>query len=180
MDYLVVAVRCALFVVFAASLVSKVRGRVSFASFTASLPGFGVPAGRARGVAGAVVAAEAAVLVLLALPDTVPFGFALATALLAVFSWAMARVLRRGARVPCRCFGASATPVSVLHVTRNLVLACAALTAGAFSAAAGQPPHPAGLMIAAATGAVLAALVITLDDIAGLFTASPSHLKDRR
>ncbi|GAA3441500.1 MauE/DoxX family redox-associated membrane protein [Planomonospora venezuelensis] len=180
MDYLVVAVRCALFVVFAASLVSKVRSRASFTSFAASLPGFGVPGGRAGGSAAAVVAAEFSVLVLLLLPGAVPAGFALAAVLLTVFSAAMALALRRGVRAPCRCFGASAAPVSGRHVARNLVLASAALAAGTLSAAVRQPTHPAGLAIAATAGAVLAVLVIMLDDIAGLFTASPSHLKDRR
>ncbi|MEU7988158.1 MauE/DoxX family redox-associated membrane protein [Streptosporangium canum] len=58
--------------------------------------------------------------------DVAPVGSVPAGAVLPAFSAGIARVARSGARTPCRCSGATATPVSGRHLIRN-----AGLLAGA-------------------------------------------------
>jgi len=59
-----------------------------------------------------------------------PFGGSAAIVLLVAFTVVLTQVVRSGARVPCACFGATATsPVSWLDVVRNVGLALLALVA---------------------------------------------------
>ncbi|MBG0832672.1 methylamine utilization protein MauE [Planomonospora sp. ID67723] len=153
--------------VFAASAVSKLRDLRGFAgSVPALVP---VRPGLARPLAVGVVAAETAVPVLLAIPPTARYGFALACVLLAAFTAAVAAALRGGRRAPCRCFGASGVPVGRRHLIRNGALLVTAVL-GAL-APQGFPP-PAGLAVAGAAGLAGAVLVISLDDIVDLFARS--------
>ncbi|NUR28377.1 MAG: hypothetical protein HOV83_21465 [Catenulispora sp.] len=76
-------------------------------------------------------------------------------------------VLRRGAAAPCRCFGASTTPLGPRHVARNVALIVACLAGLAGSLADGALHLPLTL-VAAAFGAALGLLVTRLDDVAEL------------
>src|SRR5690349_17302858 len=97
--------RWAVGLVFAASLVGKVRGRAAFAGFLDGVRALtGVGGRRAAAVAGAVVAAELAVVALLARPPAGRWGFALAAVLLSVFTWRLAVT----GTVACGCFGGPA------------------------------------------------------------------------
>ncbi|GAA3145440.1 hypothetical protein GCM10010466_40630 [Planomonospora alba] len=172
MLYLMITCRALLAVVFAVAVAGKVRGRAAFGEFVSSIAVLGVLPRRASAAAAyALTAAEAAAVLLLAWPPAVPVGFAAAVGTLAVLTGGVLAALRRGRRVPCRCFGASAAPLGRVHVVRNLVLAalgCAGLAA--WAAAGASAPHPAGVALAIAAAGVGALLVVRLDDLMELFT----------
>ena len=172
MSYLTLSLRCLVGVVFAVAAAGKLRGRRAFGEFLESLqPLAVVPARWRRAAAIATVGAEVVVVALLALPGAgAAGGFALAAVLLAAFAVAIRAAVRRGVRAPCRCFGASSTPLDRPHVARNACLGVAA-AAGAVLAHATAPaaPHPGGVVLALASGGVLALLVTRLDDLVELF-----------
>ncbi|MFC5753129.1 MauE/DoxX family redox-associated membrane protein [Actinomadura rugatobispora] len=173
MGYVVLGCRCAVGLVFLASVVGKLRGRKPYAAFVAAVGRLGpewvvsrVPAGV---VAGGVIAAEAAVPLLLVPPGTAWAGFVSAGLLACAFAAVVLAALRRGDRAPCRCFGGSDRPVGGAHLVRNGVLAAAAGLGLAADAAAAGPLEPAGVAVAVVAGAVVALAVVTADDVADLF-----------
>jgi len=167
MDYVRAGCAALFAVVFAVSAWSKLR---DFEGFARSVPSLAPVAGRwVRTVASTVVFLEIAAAVLVVVPATAVIGFGLALGLMLVFAAGIAWSLRRGRRTSCRCFGASDTPVSARHIVRNLLLACAAVL-GAVSPVPSVPI--AGLVVAAATGLVLAVLVVAMDDLAVIFVRS--------
>ncbi|GAB2712712.1 MauE/DoxX family redox-associated membrane protein [Kitasatospora kifunensis] len=175
MDVVIWVSRGCLLLVFALSVHGKVRGRGAFEEFTGSVRAL-VPAfaDRARPLAILVVAAEAAVVVTLALPGAVVAGLALCAALLTAFTVLAVTASRAGSSTPCRCFGHSSTPLGTVHAVRNaalLTLAGAGLAATALSG----PGH--ATLAAAATaflvGGVLGLLATALDDLVGLFRPLP-------
>ncbi|WP_329094031.1 MULTISPECIES: MauE/DoxX family redox-associated membrane protein [unclassified Streptosporangium] len=176
MLYLMIACQALLAGVFVIALVGKVRGRAALDEFVASIVALGMfPRARSVAAAYAVLGAEAVVILALVLPYTLLLGFAAATALLIVLTAGISAALRRGRHTPCRCFGASVTPLGRTHVVRNLVLVavgCIGFAAGAGDA--GSAAHPAGVALALATAAVGALIVVRLDDLVGLFTTSVS------
>ncbi|WP_329492823.1 MauE/DoxX family redox-associated membrane protein [Kitasatospora herbaricolor] len=186
-----------LLLVFVLSVHGKVGGRRDYAEFTASvralLPLVAVraPAGSAAVsvLAGSVVAAEAAVVVALAVPATVTVGLALATALLVPFTLLALASSRRGSGTPCRCFGRSTTPLGAVHAVRNAALLAVALaalvasglvtsapaTSGLATSGPVGPAHagPAVTVAAWLAGGVLGLLATALDDLVGLFRPLP-------
>jgi len=75
--------------------------------------------------------------------------------------------VRRGNTAPCRCFGASSTPLGPRHLVRNaLLLAVAAAgLAGVLTPGALELP---GTLVAGAAGLVVGAMITVFDDIADL------------
>ncbi|MEV4242702.1 MauE/DoxX family redox-associated membrane protein [Streptosporangium canum] len=119
-QYVAPACRCARGVVFLVAVFSKVRGRDAFHAFRASLLNMvALPADKATLLSASVVLSEVCVVVLLTVQWTAPVGFVPAGAVLLAFSAGIVRVVRSGARTPCRCFGATATPLSGRHLIRN-------------------------------------------------------------
>ncbi|MFT9473262.1 MauE/DoxX family redox-associated membrane protein [Streptomyces sp. Mo3] len=177
MQYLVIAVRAMIGVVFLIAFLSKAAGRARFATFVESVPAMGVVPTRLAGpAAGAVVTAEGAVCALLIVPsaDATVAGLALAAGLLSVFAAAIARTMRRGTGATCRCFGASAAPLGRRHLLRNVLLTAISAAAGLMTLA-NQAPAPVtatGAILAALAGLVPGTLVTVLDDLAELFGAS--------
>lgn len=184
MDYVVLAARCLVGVVFAVSALSKLRSRRALRDFAASLGQFGVLPGMRRPLAVAVALAEAAIPVLLTLAlagepaagaaarALTAAGFGLAAMLLAGFAIAIARALRRGVRAPCRCFGASTTPIGRQHLLRNgLLVAVAALGLAGVTAGPAGPASVGGATVAALAGFVAGALATAFDDLLDLFGA---------
>ncbi|MFB6726529.1 MauE/DoxX family redox-associated membrane protein [Kribbella sp. NPDC056345] len=171
MEYLEFGCRVLLGGVFAVSAGSKVYSRTAFTDFTAATARLtGARVARARQLAVATVAAEFAVVVALIVSALVPWGFAAGIGLLAVFSAAIVRSLRRGQRAPCRCFGASNSPLGPQHVARNAALAAfgvLGLATGLSDTAAALDLGPACIVAFAALIGV--ALVARLDDLIGLF-----------
>ncbi|MGW3996868.1 MauE/DoxX family redox-associated membrane protein [Amycolatopsis sp. NPDC004772] len=165
MEYLRAAGTALIAVVFAASSFSKLR---DFRGFARSVPALvPMPARWVTPVSVAVVGTELASAVLVLVTPIA--GFALATALLLAFTAAIAASLRRGRRAPCRCFGATESPIGPRHLVRNTLLICSAVL-GAL--APEHLPSVAGAAVAFAAGVVVAVLVIAMDDIAVLFARS--------
>lgn len=172
MRYVEIGARLLVGVVFVVALAGKVTGPPAFRAFVASLRAMRVvPARLAGAAAAASIAVEAVIVVLLAVPGrwAAGAGFVLAAGLLCVFAGAIALSLRRGNRAPCRCFGASATPLGRGHIVRNagLVAVCAAGLAAAFGTGSADP---AAAVVAGGAGLVAGILVTAYDDIAALFT----------
>lgn len=171
MEYLAFGCQVLLGGVFAVSAGTKLYSRTAFADFTAATARLtGARAARARLLAVAVVAAEIAIVVALVVPALVLWGFAACVGLLAVFTAAIVRSLRRGQRAPCRCFGASNSPLGTQHVARNAVLAAF----GGLGVAAGDASSlDVGLACVVAFAALVGvALTARLDDLIGLFTTT--------
>jgi uncharacterized membrane protein YphA (DoxX/SURF4 family) len=124
----VLAARCLLAAVFAVAFFTKVRSRSRFRGFvttTGKLTMLGEPA--AARVATAVLACEAVIAVLLALPATSRLGFFLAGALLSVFIVAVYRAVRGGVFAECGCFGDRSAMLSYPILVRNVLLLTVAL-----------------------------------------------------
>ncbi|MFI1420064.1 MauE/DoxX family redox-associated membrane protein [Streptomyces sp. NPDC020731] len=182
MQYVLLAVRCLLCVVFLAAVVGKVAGAGAFSSFCRSLHGMRLlPAELVRPVAAAVVTAEALVCLTLVLPvrHAAAVGLMAAAVLLSVFTGGIALVLGRGTDARCRCFGSADAVVGARHLLRNAGLTVLAVTASVTSALAPFPTggvRPAGAVVAVAAGVVGAALIVMLDDIVSLFAAGSAAL----
>jgi Methylamine utilisation protein MauE len=177
-----------LWLVFAVSTAGKLR---TWRGFVASLRPLGLLPGRLV-PATAVAVATAEVTVLLGLSaavagvlDLVPAGpvvrfggLVAAAALLGVLTGGIALALRRGSSAPCACFGASTRPLGGRHLVRNAILLLVA--AGALVTPAG-PVVPAGALLGAAAGALVAVLLIRLDDLVELLAParplSPATLR---
>ncbi|MEV5504764.1 MauE/DoxX family redox-associated membrane protein [Nonomuraea fuscirosea] len=164
MVHVLVACQVLLATVFVVSAYSKLRSRAALRSFAAtlgSLPGpIRFPAALATAIVEVVAAAG-----LVVLPRA---GLAAGGVLLVAFSTWIAVSLRGGRREPCRCFGASVTPLGPVHLVRNgLLLLVVGL--GAAAAFTGGPVTVAGLALAVPAGLVGAVLLIAFDDLADLF-----------
>jgi hypothetical protein len=172
----------ALWVVFAVSAAGKVRSAERQRAFAASLRPLGfVPDRFLRPAALAVTAAEVAVVVGL---TCVPFGagppaagaFWLAAGVLTVLTGGVALALGRGAAASCACFGTAERPLSRRHLVRNLALL--AIAVGGLALAdqlpAGTTELPAAAL-AGLGGAVVALLLIRLDDVVDLFAPTAAR-----
>ena len=126
-DLSVWIVRLVLGAVFALSAVGKFADRPGTRKAMAE---FGVPAGQVRAVAWGLPAAEGCVAGALLPGVTAAWAGLAALLLLCVFTIAVARLLRRGVRPACSCFGSmSEEPIGLATVVRNgalMVLAAAA------------------------------------------------------
>jgi hypothetical protein len=179
-----VALGCAvaLGAVFGTSLVTKL-GRVRFRAFVGSAGPLELfPVGWRSRVAGVVVAAELVVTtavlgwgVSVALgrhPGWLRLvGFGGAGCVLVGFTVGISIALRRGERAPCQCFGASATPMGLAHIVRNLVL-IATTVFGAVSGESSAALEPAGVVLAVVVGAFVAAVIVNVDHVVELFRDS--------
>ena len=170
---LVVMISTAVAVIFAASTVGKLR---AFGAFRSSVAKF-VPTRLVGLVAVAVVAAEGVLatgLVVAELsgqPGARAAALVGAAALLVCFTVVIAKALRQGGRVTCRCFGAESAPIGARHIGRNLLLALAAAGASAGALARPESPPPAWYAVAAGAGLLLAGLSTQLDALVELFAA---------
>lgn len=179
MEYLIVGARALLGLVFLVSVGGKIAGGgrgAAFAAFVAYVRSLRVvPPVLVRPVALTVTAGEAAVCVLVAAPvrGAATAGFLVAAALLTAFTVGIAKAVRRGVTAPCRCFGASSTPLGTPHLVRNAVLWAVAL-AGALAAPAAQNASPGGAVMAGGAGLVAGAVVTQLDHLRTLFRPLPT------
>lgn len=152
--------RVLLAVVFLTAVVGKTRSRQGFAEFRDSVAAIAprwLPVGP---VAVAVVAGEAATVVLLAVSRLA--GYALAVVLLAAFCAGIAHTIHSRQSVRCRCFGAGGDVLGPKHLVRNGLLVAVAV-AGAFGGGV-TPPAPAALA-AMVTGALLGLLTTRWEDV---------------
>lgn len=176
MHYVDVACRFTIALVFVVSAASKLRAGADLDTFARSLRLFRLlPARWVRPVAVAVVLGELVVPPLVLVPATAPAGFLVAVVLLAVFSAAIAWVIRNGEVVTCRCFGPSDIPFSRRHLVRNGLLLVVALTG---VASFGGPLHLGGGALAGLSGVAGGLILINFDEIVDLF-AAPAGRRDR-
>jgi len=172
--YLVLFARLLAVGVFAVSGITKVADRRGFARSVRDLRM--VPRRWVGFTAGSVIVLEFVAVVLTAVTPIARVGLVLATALLLGFAGVALVVARRGVRVPCRCFGASTTPLGYPQAIRNLVLALITGT-GTLSSVLGVGNNvpAAGMAITALVAAVGVALVVFFDDLVALFTDETAH-----
>jgi len=165
--------------VFLLAAAGKLRGRAAFEAFAGSVAVFsGLGSGRARTAAILLAAAEPVVAVLVLVPATALVGLIGAAALLAAFTVALVRAVRRKVRTPCHCFGADAAPVEWRHVVRNAVLlAAVALDAALTPWSSGGRLEPGGIALCLLAAGAVVAGVAMLDDIAALLGPEPGHLR---
>ncbi|MDQ7909752.1 MauE/DoxX family redox-associated membrane protein [Phytohabitans sp. ZYX-F-186] len=173
MSGFVIGCRCLIGVVFVAAAASKLRSRPAFSAFTGSVRQLRLlPPRLAAPAAGAVVAAEAAIVVAMVVaPD---IGFLLAAGLLLAVTVATITTIHRGVRARCQCFGTSGTNLGLRHVVRNAALLAVAAGGLAGLATAGGPAQPAGAVLAAAAGLVGGMVLVRLDDVIDLYTTNPT------
>ena len=179
MHYLAVAGRFLIGTVFLVAVVGKVSSSAAFGAFVSSLTRMAVlPPAAAGPAARATVVFEALTVALLAVPLRWPpaAGLILAGGLLAAFTVVIGLSLRTGNRAPCRCFGASSTPLGVRHIVRNgLLLVVTALSLVAVSAPGDL--DLAGTLAAALAGLVAGAVTAALDDIIALLRPTRSPIR---
>ncbi|MEO3925050.1 MauE/DoxX family redox-associated membrane protein [Micromonosporaceae bacterium B7E4] len=183
MQYLATVVRCLIGVVFLVSFASKVARRNAFQGFTASIRGMRVlPSRLTTPAALLVVAGEAAACLLLAVPVRAAnvAGLMVASGLLVTFSIGIVVSLRRGVQAPCRCFGASTTPLRGRHVVRNVGLIGACTVGAAAMLTPTAPAQAGGVAVAMATGLLLGGLLTVLDDIVELFGSTSGQATGER
>lgn len=132
MTFAVSLAQLALAVVFAVAGVAKLSDR---GGTRQAIEAFGIPSRLAPTGAALLPVVELAIAVALLFPVTARWGALVAMALLAIFSIAIARVLRSGAAPDCNCFGGlTQTEVGRGTLFRNLTLGLLA----AFVAFGGQ------------------------------------------
>ncbi|MFD8496967.1 MauE/DoxX family redox-associated membrane protein [Amycolatopsis sp. NPDC059657] len=172
MSYAELFFRAFLLGVFLFAVLGKARGRAAFNEFVRSIQGLRLtPRKWSAHVAALVVAAEAVVVVLLAVPGTVVAGFGLAALLLIGMTGAIVVAIGTGRQAPCRCFGASVTPLGTAHVVRNLILLATAAGGLGFAGSAGAT-EPGGVVLALAAAVVGVLLVVRADDLMALFAVT--------
>ncbi|WP_431909709.1 MauE/DoxX family redox-associated membrane protein [Micromonospora carbonacea] len=170
MQYLDLASRVALALIFAVSVFAKIRNSAAFAGFKAGLTAMRVvPRAAISALAVAVVAAEIGTL--LALPVFGVAGLLMATALLGAFSAAITAVVVRGTAASCPCFGVSPVRFGRRHLVRNGALMVLALGGAASSDSAGALTRP-GVMLAVVAALVFAIIVVAFEDIVETFRPS--------
>jgi hypothetical protein len=165
-SYLAAGAQAVVAVTFAFSAAAKLSGRAAYADFRRWLStGAGVPRRAAGPLAAVMVTAEAATAVAAAVPALAVAATAAATLLMAVFTAAVARMVRNRVRVPCRCFGAGRRPPGAVHLVRNVILLLVAAAGAVLAAAAGPPPPGQTLALTVIAGAAAALLLIDLEEL---------------
>ncbi|MFD4374099.1 MauE/DoxX family redox-associated membrane protein [Streptomyces sp. NPDC058486] len=174
-DSLILAVRCVVTVVFAASALGKARAP---GEFRAAVRDMRLVPGRLTGaVAVAVPVLEAVLAAAVWIPALTAGAFALSFGLVAVFTLALASVLRRKIDTSCSCFGTSRTRVGPAHLVRNAVLLGATAAGFLASLAAGGPASVpvigaldfTGVFVGVLGAVCVSALVISTDLLADVF-----------
>ncbi len=119
---------------------------------------------------GLVTAVLAAALLFPAVP--VLIGFTGAVVLLVAFSVGHAVALRRGRTVACACFGRTSTTVGPVGLVRNGLLIAVGLAGLSADVPGGGAASGWGMLALALAGAVGGLLLVSLEDLVGLFGTS--------
>lgn len=170
MVFLALSSRCLIGVIFVVSAWAKLRSPAAFREFAAWLAGLPViRPGPRRAAPWLLAGAEAAIVVLVALPWTAAAGLALALVVLIVLAAGILAALRAEMRTRCQCFGRQGSPLGTRHVVRNLLLALVA-AAGLLAVLTAAPVRadPAALALSLGGAGTAALLVLFMDDLAAL------------
>lgn len=177
MQYVALAGRALIVVVFLISASSKLRSRAAFRAFRRSTRRMDVlPERLVQPVAVLVVTSEVAIVLLVATPTPVTglLGLTLAAVLLAGLAVAIGITVRRGTDVTCHCFGGSSLPLGGMHILRNIALVAVAVVA-AVTGVRGGDPDLGQALLAGSAGALLGALTTVLDDIRQVLRPAPAR-----
>lgn len=176
--------------VFGGSAAGKIRSRAAYRAYRAGLGANQLVPGYLLGTVAAVLAACEALTaawlagctVLLAAFDGRAFALlgesalAAATFLTATLTAGVTVAIRRGRAAPCPCFGVkSPRPLGPAHLLRNLVLLAAVVSGLALEPVASRHPTLGGLAVALCTAGVTAMLIIRWEDLAEVFTPTPTR-----
>jgi hypothetical protein len=167
MTYAVLACRGLIALAFTVSVIAKVRGPSAYREFASWLAALPVPLARKRALAPVFVAAEAAIVILTAVPNVARIGLVLAACCLAAMSAGSVVIMTRDAHVSCWCFGPSRSPLGARHLVRNGILMLAAV-AGATQASRGAS-SPAGIALSLAAALTGTTFLVFVDDLIALF-----------
>lgn len=172
--YAVLFCRITIILVFALSLIGKLRDMRAFIDTVRDFDL--VPRQIGRRVAQTVVVLEGVVVVSLLVGGWFQIiGFGLALALLTIFCYALISVLRRKMSISCGCFGPNVKRVSMYDVIRNGVFVICSVIGLILSPIASAPTLiETVLFIGMATAWVL--IWTHLDEIATLFRFEPPSL----
>jgi Methylamine utilisation protein MauE len=172
MMYAAFACRGLIGLVFAVAAVTKVRSPSAYREFASWLAALPVPMARNRALPAAFVAAEVAIVALVAVPVTATAGLLLAAGCLAVMTAGTAVIVKRGARVSCQCFGPSSSPLGARHILRDGILLAIALV-GTLGTGRGSA-SPAGIALSLVAALIGATFVVFSDDLIALFESDPA------
>ncbi|MGI8761045.1 MAG: MauE/DoxX family redox-associated membrane protein [Jatrophihabitantaceae bacterium] len=177
MQYLSIACRTAVALVFLLSVTGKIIGSDAFGEFTRSIDSMRIlPLRYVRSTALSVVVSEGATCVLTVAPAQAlaVAGCALAAALSVSFVMSIVQALRHGHRAPCRCFGRSTRPLGAPHIGRNLILLGISV-AGLISTLGHRASVDSqSALVAIAAGLVLGLCIAATDDLANLLSPNQS------
>lgn len=171
MTYASLACRVICCLVFAVSSYGKLHSKSAFQDFVSWVGSLWALSARfRRPLAVAVAASEILAVLLIAFPRTSAVGLILTASLFLAFSAGIFVILRSKRTIGCNCFGASAAPVSIRHLVRNMLL-CAIAVAGIASIGP-RATDPAGVVLVIGIALVVATLLVSLDEI-GILFANP-------
>ena len=170
--YAVFACRGLIGLVFAVAAVTKIRSPSAYREFASWLAALPVPLARNRALPAVFIAAEAAIVALVAVPVTATAGLLLAAGCLVVMTSGTGVIVKRGARVSCQCFGPSSSPLGARHIVRDGILLVIAL-AGALGASRGTA-SPGGIALSLVAALIGATFVVFSDDLIALFGTDPA------
>jgi hypothetical protein len=171
-EAVVVGVRVFVGGVLLVAAIGKLRDVGAFASAIRSFRI--VPRRWERPVACGVIVAELAAVLLLATRNVAPVGLILSVVLLGSFTVAMARVVARGDRVTCGCFGRSNAVVGGAQLVRNVAMIVVALLGAWTSVATPAVELPTTTAVVTVVFALLCvALVVMVDEMLAMPSSPP-------
>jgi hypothetical protein len=176
MTYAALTCRGLVGLVFAVAAFAKIRSPRAYREFASWLAALPLPLAGTSALPAVLLAAEAAIVVLAAVPALAPAGLALAAACLAVMIAGTIVIINRGVPVACRCFGSSRSPMGARHLARDGILLVIAVTGTATGVlgAGRDPARPAGTVLSLTAALVGATLLVFLDDLVALFGTDPA------
>jgi hypothetical protein len=172
MTYAVLTCRGLIGLVFAVSAIAKIRGPRAYREFASWLAALPVPLARTRALPPVFVGAEAAIVVLVAVPDIAVAGLILAAGCLAVMAAGTVVITNRGSGVFCWCFGPSRSPLGARHLARDsilLLIAVAGAVTGAQATGHRDSASPAGIVLSLVAALIGATFFVFIDDLIAIF-----------
>jgi hypothetical protein len=118
--------RGVIILVFAASVIAKVRNIQSYREFAAWVAILPIPLARVRVLPFCLIGVEGAIVVLTAIPWSSLAGLGLAGCCLGGMTVGTVVIMRKDANVSCWCFGPSRSPMGARHLVRDGILLAAA------------------------------------------------------
>jgi len=177
-EVLMVGCQAAVCMTFVLAAAGKTVRAGAFGEFRRALPRMlPVPTRAAPAAAFVVVSLEVAIALTVAVPALAVASFLLASAMMAAFTASIVVMIRHGSVEPCRCFGRSSRPPGRPDLVRNVALLLISLLGAVAAATSPGSPDvpPAGVVLCAAVGGVVALLLINIAEIGDLLkpTSTP-------